>query len=92
MALTALRTDIKRIGNFLLRWQIKLDFRLVHMSQSYDAAALILLTMQSASSTDGNVFKNKVFEVANSPGEDFSGELVKALGDSLEIWWEEVIC
>jgi len=48
--------------------------------QSYDAAALILLAMQSASSTDSNVFKNKVFEVANSPGEKiFPGELVKAL-------------
>jgi len=48
--------------------------------QSYDAAALMILAMQAASSTDSNVFKAKVTDVANAPGEKiFPGELAKAL-------------
>ena len=48
--------------------------------ESYDAAALILLAMQAAGSTDSNVFKDSVMDVANAPGEEiYPGELAKAL-------------
>ena len=48
--------------------------------QSYDAAALMILAMQAASSTDSNVFKANITDVANAPGEKiFPGELAKAL-------------
>ena len=49
-------------------------------AESYDAAALIMLAMQAAGSTDPQVYKEKVFEVANAPGEPIApGELGKAL-------------
>jgi branched-chain amino acid transport system substrate-binding protein len=48
--------------------------------ESYDAAALIMLAMQAAGSSDPNVYKDKVMEVANAPGEEiYPGELAKAL-------------
>ncbi|MDU8926915.1 ABC transporter substrate-binding protein [Alisedimentitalea sp. MJ-SS2] len=48
--------------------------------ESYDAAALIMLAMQAAGSTDANVYKDKIIEVANAPGEKInSGELAKGL-------------
>ncbi len=48
--------------------------------ESYDAAALILLAMQAAGSSDSQAFKDKVMEVANAPGEKiYPGELAKAL-------------
>jgi len=48
--------------------------------QSYDAAALMILAMEAASSSDSNVFKAKITDVANAPGEKiFPGELAKAL-------------
>jgi branched-chain amino acid transport system substrate-binding protein len=48
--------------------------------QSYDAAALILLGMQAAKSTDGAQVKAKVMEIANGPGEAiYPGELAKGL-------------
>lgn len=48
--------------------------------ESYDAAALIMLAMQAANSTDSAQFKDKVMEVANAPGEKiYPGELGKAL-------------
>lgn len=48
--------------------------------ESYDAAALVLLAMQAAKSTDSAVVKTKMFEVANAPGEKiFPGELAKGL-------------
>ena len=48
--------------------------------ESYDAAALIMLAMQAAGSTDPQVYKEKVMMVANAPGEQiFPGELDKAL-------------
>ena len=51
------------------------------VSESYDAAALILLAMQAADSTDSGDFKDHVMAVANAPGEQiFPGELEKALG------------
>ncbi len=49
-------------------------------AESYDAAALILLAMQAAKSTDPESYKGKVMEIANAPGEQiFPGELAKAL-------------
>jgi branched-chain amino acid transport system substrate-binding protein len=48
--------------------------------ESYDAAALILLAMQAAGSSESAKLKDKVFDVANAPGEKiFPGELAKAL-------------
>jgi branched-chain amino acid transport system substrate-binding protein len=48
--------------------------------ESYDAAALIMLAMQAAGSSDPSVYKNKVMDVANAPGEPIQpGELGKAL-------------
>lgn len=49
-------------------------------AESYDAAALIMLAMAAADSTDPQVYKNNVMDVANAPGEQiFPGELAKAL-------------
>jgi branched-chain amino acid transport system substrate-binding protein len=48
--------------------------------ESYDAAALIILAMQAAGSTDSQDFKSKVLDVANAPGKKiYPGELDKAL-------------
>ncbi len=48
--------------------------------ESYDAAALIMLAMQAAGSSDPKVYKDKVMDVANAPGElILPGELAKAL-------------
>ena len=50
------------------------------VAESYDAAALILLAMQAAGSTNSGDFKDHVMAVANAPGElIFPGELEKAL-------------
>jgi len=49
-------------------------------AESYDAAALIVLAMQAAGSTDPKVYKDKILDVANGPGERIlPGELAKAL-------------
>ncbi|MGQ7844354.1 ABC transporter substrate-binding protein [Granulosicoccus sp. 3-233] len=49
-------------------------------AESYDAAALILLAMQAAGSTDPQQYKDTVMDVANAPGEKiFPGELGKGL-------------
>ncbi len=48
--------------------------------EGYDAAALMVLAMQAAGSTDSRIYKDKVMEVANAPGvEIYPGELDKAL-------------
>ena len=48
--------------------------------QSYDAAALMILAMQASNSTDSNIFKLKIMDVANAPGQKINpGELGKAL-------------
>ena len=48
--------------------------------ESYDGAALLLLAMQSAQSSDSQVFKAHMMGVANAPGEKiFPGELGKAM-------------
>lgn len=51
-----------------------------YTGESYDAAALILLAMQAAGSTEPGDYKAKVMDVANAPGEQIMpGELGKAL-------------
>ncbi|PCD76910.1 ABC transporter substrate-binding protein [Pseudothioclava arenosa] len=51
-----------------------------YSGEAYDAAALIMLAMQAAGTTDANVYKDKVMDVANAPGEPIlPGELGKAL-------------
>jgi branched-chain amino acid transport system substrate-binding protein len=48
--------------------------------ESYDAAALIMLAMQASGSTDPKVYKEKILEVANGPGEKIlPGEIAKGL-------------
>ncbi|MCE8007803.1 ABC transporter substrate-binding protein [Aestuariivita sp.] len=48
--------------------------------ESYDAAALIMLAMQAAGSTESGDFKDHVMDVANAPGtEIFPGQLGMAL-------------
>jgi branched-chain amino acid transport system substrate-binding protein len=52
--------------------------------ESYDAAALIILAMQAANSTDPKVYKDKVLEIANGPADGsgvkiLPGEIGKAL-------------
>ncbi|KAA2317312.1 branched-chain amino acid ABC transporter substrate-binding protein [Pseudooceanicola sediminis] len=47
---------------------------------AYDGAALMLLAMQAAGSSDPKVYKDKITEIANGPGEKiYPGELAKAL-------------
>ncbi|PIE07356.1 MAG: branched-chain amino acid ABC transporter substrate-binding protein [Rhodobacterales bacterium] len=58
----------------------RFDSTSVYADTGYDAAALILLAMQAAGSTDPMVYKDKVMEIANAPGEEiYPGELAKAL-------------
>ncbi|MDO9611306.1 MAG: hypothetical protein Q7J33_05590, partial [Serpentinimonas sp.] len=48
--------------------------------QSYDAAALVLLAMQAANSTDSARVKEHIMAIANGPGETIqAGELAKGL-------------
>jgi branched-chain amino acid transport system substrate-binding protein len=52
--------------------------------ESYDAAALIMLAMQAAGSTDPKVYKDKILEIANGPADGsgvkiLPGEIGKAL-------------
>ena len=49
-------------------------------AESYDAAALIMLAMQAAESSESSKLKDKVMDVANAPGEKIlPGELEKGL-------------
>ncbi len=49
-------------------------------AESYDAAALIILAMQAAGSSESAKLKEKVMMVANAPGEKIQpGELAKAI-------------
>ena len=51
-----------------------------YSAESYDSAALIMLAMQAAGSSDSQKMKAKVFDVANAPGTKIHpGELGKAL-------------
>ena len=56
------------------------DSTTAYASESYDAAALIMLAMQAANSTDSKVYATKIMDIANAPGEKIlPGELGKAL-------------
>jgi len=49
-------------------------------AESYDAAALILLAMQASGSSDSQVYKGSMMDVANAPGEKiYPGELAKGI-------------
>jgi len=49
-------------------------------AESYDAAALIMLAMQAAGSSDPNDYKDSLLDVANAPGElIMPGQLAKGL-------------
>lgn len=49
-------------------------------AESYDAAALIILAMQAANSTNSQDFKDHLMKVANAPGEKiYPGELAKGI-------------
>ncbi|MEM7545677.1 MAG: ABC transporter substrate-binding protein [Pseudomonadota bacterium] len=49
-------------------------------AESYDAAALLMMAMQAAGSTDSAAYKDKIMDLANAPGEQiFPGELAKAM-------------
>ncbi|MBK5947798.1 branched-chain amino acid ABC transporter substrate-binding protein [Rhodobacter veldkampii DSM 11550] len=51
-----------------------------YSAEAYDAAALMMLAMQAAGTSDAAVWKDKVMDVANAPGEKIQpGELAKAL-------------
>ncbi|QUS35377.1 ABC transporter substrate-binding protein [Falsirhodobacter algicola] len=51
-----------------------------YTGESYDAAALMLLAMQAAGSSDPAEYKDHLFDVANAPGEKIlPGELAKGL-------------
>lgn len=52
----------------------------IFAGESYDAAAILLMAMQAAGSTDPKAYKDKIMEVANGPGEEIMpGELGKAM-------------
>ncbi len=73
-------TDSPGKGKFIEMAGDAFDPTSPYSGESYDAAALILLAMQAAGSTDPQVYKDKVFDVANAPGEKIlPGELGKAL-------------
>ena len=53
-----------------------------YASESYDAAALIMLAMQASNSTDSKVYSKKIMEIANGPGEKI---LPGQLGHAMEL-------
>jgi branched-chain amino acid transport system substrate-binding protein len=73
-------TDSPGVGKFAELVGGAFDATSPFTPEAYDAAALIMLAMQAAGSSDPNVYKDKVMEVANAPGEQIlPGELAKAL-------------
>jgi branched-chain amino acid transport system substrate-binding protein len=51
-----------------------------YSAEAYDAAALIMLAMQAAGSSESAMLKDKIFDVANAPGTKiYPGELAKGL-------------
>jgi len=60
--------------------ELGFDGTSAYASESYDAAALIMLAMQAANSTDPAEYGSKIMDVANAPGEVINpGDLGKAL-------------
>ncbi len=74
-------TDSDGAGTFAeIAAAADLDASGPYVGESYDAAALIMLAMQAAGSSDTADYQSKVEMVANAPGEQiFPGELAKAL-------------
>ncbi len=73
-------TDSPGVAKFVEMVGDKFDATSPFTPESYDAAALIMLAMQAAGSSDPGTYKDKVMDVANAPGEQiFPGELAKAL-------------
>ena len=59
---------------------VGVDGSTVYVAEAYDSAALIILAMQAAGSSESADYKAEVFNVANAPGEKiYPGELGKAL-------------
>ena len=60
--------------------QAGFDGTSAYAAEAYDAAALMLLAMAAAKSSDPNVWKSNVMDVANEPGEKIlPGQLAKGL-------------
>jgi branched-chain amino acid transport system substrate-binding protein len=64
--------------------EVPFDATSPYTMESYDAAALIILAMQAAGSTDPQVYKDKILEIANGPADGsgvkiLPGEIGKAL-------------
>jgi len=56
------------------------DVNSPYTTESYDAAALIMLAMQAAGSSKSTDFAGKIMDIANAPGEQvLAGELAKGL-------------
>ena len=73
-------TDSPGVAKFVELVGDKFDATSPFTPESYDAAALMMLAMQAAGSSDPGTYKEKVMDVANAPGEQiFPGELAKAL-------------
>ena len=73
-------TDSPGAATFATLVGDKFDAGSSFAAESYDAAALIMLAMQAAGSSESADFKDKVMSVANAPGEKiYPGELAKAL-------------
>ena len=73
-------TDSAGVAQFEALVDGKFDATSPFTPESYDAAALIMLAMEAAGSTDPADYKEKLMDVANAPGEQiFPGELGKAL-------------
>lgn len=73
-------TDSEGAGLFVKMAGDAFDGSSPFAAESYDAAALIMLAMQAAGSTDPEAYKGEVMNVANAPGEKIlPGELAKAL-------------
>ena len=71
-------TDIGKANGF--------DATQPYTMESYDAAALIVLAMQAAGSTDPKVYKEKVLEVANGPADGSGVKILPGeLGKGLEL-------
>lgn len=73
-------TDSPGVAKFTEMVADRFDATSPFTPESYDAAALIMMAMQAAGSADPGVYKDKVMDVANAPGElIYPGELAKAL-------------
>jgi branched-chain amino acid transport system substrate-binding protein len=74
-------TDSEGAGMFLgLATAAGFDGTGAYSAESYDAAALLMLSMQAAGSSASADLKDHVMDVANAPGtEIFPGELAKGL-------------